>query len=44
MHLQKYLILVGAMVEKYHFFSDSGASNQSELVHHTAHIFAPYFH
>ena len=32
MHLQKFSILGGAMVEKNQFFSDPGPSNQSELL------------
>ena len=39
MHSQKISILGGAMVEKNHFFSDSGPSNQSELLCRVLHIF-----
>ena len=39
MHLQKYFISVGAMVDKNHIFSDPGQSNQSELFSKTLQIF-----
>ena len=38
MQLQKFSILGGAMVEKKHFFSDPGPSNQSELLRRVLHI------
>ena len=44
MHLQKFSILVGAMVEKNQIISDPGPSNQSELVHHTADLCVQYIH
>ena len=44
MHSQKKSFSGGAMVEKNHYFSDPGPSNQSELLIHTVHLCVQYVH